>query len=64
MTGEEIVKALDAENRRVLIAAGDLTVERLLQMLNEAGVRGFRLGSDVTIASLKGALALKRVAAA
>lgn len=59
MTPEEIVADLNKKNREVLFARSDQrqwTHEEVLALMNEAAMRGFRLGSNVALSMMKGAL--------
>ncbi len=59
MTPEEIVADLNEKNREALHAQNDcrnLTPEQLLALLDAAAMRGFKLGSNVALSMVKGAL--------
>jgi hypothetical protein len=59
MTPEEIVVELNAENRDALYARKDyrsLTHEQVLALMDAAAMKGFRLGSNVALSMVKGAL--------
>jgi hypothetical protein len=59
MTPEEIVVDLNAKNRDTLYARPDydnLTHEQVLALMDAAAMKGFRLGSNVAISMVKGAL--------
>lgn len=59
MTPEEIVSDLNTKNRSLLSVRGDighLTREQVLALMDAAAIQGFRLGSDVALSIVKGAL--------
>jgi hypothetical protein len=59
MTPEEIVTDLNAQNRETLYARSDyshLTHDQVLALMDRAAMQGFRLGSNVAISMVKGAL--------
>lgn len=69
MTPEEIVADLNARNRSALCACTDtmqLSREQVLALMDDAAMQGFRLGSNVALSMVKGALLvqLNRAAAA
>lgn len=63
MTPEEMLRQMDAENRKALIAAGGVPSDVIMQLLNEASLRGFMVGSRFVIATMQGAIAVKQAAA-
>jgi hypothetical protein len=59
MTPEEIVSDLNTRNRDVLYARTDyqhLTHEQVLALMDSAAMQGFKLGSNVALSMVKGAL--------
>lgn len=59
MTPEEIVNNLNEKNRETLYARDDyrnLTHEQVLALMDAAAMQGFKLGSDVALSMVKGAL--------
>lgn len=59
MTPEEIVVDLNTKNRELLYARDDykdLTHEQVLALMDAAAMKGFRLGSNVALSMVKGAL--------
>jgi hypothetical protein len=59
MTPEEIVVDLSTKNRDALYARLDfnhLTHEEVLALMDAAAMKGFRLGSNVALSMVKGAL--------
>lgn len=59
MTPEEIVADLNRKNRDALYARSDQrqwTHAEVLALMDEAAMRGFRLGSNVALSMVKGAL--------
>jgi len=59
MTPEEIVADLNAKNRDTLYARADhscLTHEQVLALMDAAAMQGFKLGSNVALSMVKGAL--------
>ena len=59
MTPEEIITELNSHNREVLFGMDDfyhLTPEQVLQLMDAAALRGFRLGSNVAVSMVQGAL--------
>lgn len=59
MTPEEIVVDLNAKNRELLYAREDyqnLTHAQVLALMDAAAMKGFRLGSNVALSMVKGAL--------
>lgn len=58
MTPEEIVAEINARNREDLQAYStvQLTQDQVLALMNDAAMRGFRLGSNVALSMVKGAL--------
>ncbi|KRB84654.1 MULTISPECIES: hypothetical protein [Oxalobacteraceae] len=59
MTPEEIITELNSHNREVLYGMDDfhhLTHEQVLQLMDAAAMRGFRLGSNVAVSMVQGTL--------
>lgn len=59
MTPEEIVADLNAKNREALYARTDyqsLTHQQVLALMDAAAMQGFKLGSNVALSMVKGAL--------
>lgn len=59
MTPEEIVADLNSKNRDTLYARSDhthLTHEQVLALMDAAAMQGFKLGSNVALSMVKGAL--------
>jgi hypothetical protein len=59
MTPEEIVVDLNTKNRDTLYSRQDydnLTHEQVLALMDAAAMKGFRLGSNVALSMVKGAL--------
>ncbi len=59
MTPDEIVNDLNTKNRDVLYSRNDfhdLTHEQVLALMDTAAMQGFRLGSNVALSMVKGAL--------
>lgn len=59
MTPEEIVTDLNTKNRTALYARDDfqqLRPEQVLALMDAAAMQGFRLGSNVAMSMVKGAL--------
>jgi len=59
MTPEEIVADLNAKNRDVLYARTDyqnLPHNQVLALMDAAAMQGFKLGSNVALSMVKGAL--------
>lgn len=59
MTPEEIVTDLNTRNREVLYARNDyhnLTHDQVLALMDAAAMQGFKLGSNVALSMVKGAL--------
>lgn len=49
MTPEDIIEHIDAQNHALLAAHPDmqqLSLDRILELMNTAGLRGFRFGSE------------------
>jgi hypothetical protein len=59
MTPAEIVAQCDAENRQAIRAAGGVDSEVIMALLNAASMRGFKLGSNMAMSMVQGALAVK-----
>jgi hypothetical protein len=67
MTPEEIVVDLSTKNRDTLYARQDyenLTHEQVLALMDAAAMKGFRLGSNVALSMVKGALLVQLTRAA
>lgn len=67
MTPEEIVADLNAKNRDTLYARTDyqnLTHEQVLALMDAAAMQGFKLGSNVALSMVKGALLIQLTRAA
>lgn len=67
MTPEEIVADLNAKNRDMLHARADhcsLTHEQVLALMDAAAMQGFKLGSNVALSMVKGALLVQLTRAA
>ncbi len=59
MTPDEIVTDLNSRNRDVLYARDDylhLTHDQVLALMDSAAMQGFKLGSNVALSMVKGAL--------
>jgi hypothetical protein len=59
MTPEEIVADLNEKNRHSLYERADydsLTHEQVLALMDDAAMQGFKLGSNVALSMVKGAL--------
>jgi hypothetical protein len=59
MTPEEIVTDLNTKNREALYRRNDyqhLTHEEVLALMDAAAMQGFKLGSNVALSMVKGAL--------
>ncbi|HVK93111.1 MAG TPA: hypothetical protein VM571_00110 [Noviherbaspirillum sp.] len=59
MTPDEIVTDINSMNRDVLYGRGDyehLTHEQVLALMDTAAMQGFKLGSNVALSMVKGAL--------
>ena len=59
MTPEEIVNNINARNRETLYGRNDyhnLTHEEVLALMDEAAMQGFRMGSNLSLSMVKGAL--------
>lgn len=59
MTPEEIVTELNTKNRNALYARGDfqqLPPEQVLALMDAAAMQGFRMGSNLAMSMVKGAL--------
>lgn len=66
MTPEEIITDLNTRNRDTLYAhhsVQQLTPEQVLALMDDAAMHGFRMGSNVAMSMVKGAL-LTRLARA
>lgn len=67
MTPEEIVADLNAKNRDALCARADyqnLTHDQILGLMDAAAMQGFKLGSNVALSMVKGALLVQLTRAA
>lgn len=67
MTPEEIAVELNTKNRDTLYARTDyknLTDEQVLALMDAAAMKGFRLGSNVALSMVKGALLVQLTRAA
>ena len=59
MTPEEIVNDINARNRETLYGRADyhnLTHEEVLALMDAAAMEGFRMGSNLSLSMVKGAL--------
>lgn len=59
MTPEEIVTDINTRNREALYGRNDyhnLTHEQVLALMDTAAMQGFRLGSNLALSMVKGAL--------
>ena len=59
MTPEEIVTDINTRNRETLYQRNDyhnLTHEQVLALMDTAALQGFRLGSNLALSMVKGAL--------
>ena len=59
MTPEEIITELNSHNREALYGMDDfhhLTHEQVLELMDTAAMRGFRLGSNVAVSMVQGTL--------
>ncbi len=59
MTPEEIVTEINTRNRETLYRRNDyhnLTHEQVLALMDSAAMQGFRLGSNLALSMVKGAL--------
>ena len=62
MTPEEIFEDVNAKNREALSKmSGKLTGEEMVVLMNAAAMYGFKLGSDMAMSMVKGALLTKLV---
>lgn len=62
MTPEEIVAQIHRENRNVLFSyshARSFNVEQVLELMDAAAIRGFRIGSDVALSMIQGTLTVE-----
>jgi len=67
MTPEEIVTELNNKNRTTLYSRCDfdrLSHEQVLALMDAAAMQGFKLGSNVALSMLKGALLVQLTRAA
>lgn len=63
MTPEEILTDLRAKNRSLLSVRESevpLTREQVLMLMDAAAMQGFRLGSNVALSMLRGAVCVQR----
>lgn len=59
MTPEEIVNDINAQNRETLYGRDDfhhLTHDEVLALMDAAAMQGFRMGSNLALSMVKGAL--------
>lgn len=64
MTPEEVFAEVDAKNREALSKmSGKLTGEEMVALMNASAMHGFRLGSNLALSMLKGALLTKMMQA-
>ncbi|RJF98979.1 hypothetical protein [Noviherbaspirillum saxi] len=59
MTPDEIISELNTRNRDVLFGRNDyqhLTHEQVLTLMDAAAMRGFKMGSNVALSMVQGAL--------
>lgn len=59
MTPEEIVADINTKNRHTLYGRNDyasLSHEQVLALMDDAAMQGFKLGSNVALSMVKGAL--------
>ncbi|RJG06622.1 hypothetical protein D3870_11910 [Noviherbaspirillum cavernae] len=62
MTPEEIIADLNVKNRNRLYGRNDfrnLTHDQVLALMDAAAMQGFRLGSNVALSMVKGALLIQ-----
>lgn len=59
MTPEEIIASLSEKNLELLESRGLPVNEGILQLLNQASMRAFKLGSDTAMSMVRGALAVE-----
>lgn len=59
MTPEEIVAELDTKNRELLESIGLTVSQGMVDLLNQAAMKGFQLGSNVACSAIQGALILQ-----
>lgn len=67
MTPEEIVTDINTRNREALYGRSDyhnLTHEQVLALMDAAAMQGFRLGSNLALSMVKGALLVQLTRAA
>ncbi|HZW23134.1 hypothetical protein [Noviherbaspirillum sp.] len=67
MTPEEIANDINTRNREVLYARADyhnLAHEEVLALMDEAAMQGFRMGSNLALSMVKGALLVQLTRAA
>jgi hypothetical protein len=66
ITPEELVAQIHAENHaalRKIIDQGDAPDELMLALLDQAAMRGFRLGSNFAVSAINAQLALRKAGA-
>ena len=64
MTPEEVFTEVDTKNREALSKlAGKFSGEEMLALMNASAMYGFRLGSNLALSMLKGALLTKMMQA-
>lgn len=64
MTPEDIIEHIDAQNRALLAAHPDmhqLSLDKVLDLMNTAAMRGFRFGSETALAAVKSKLVMKYI---
>lgn len=67
MTPEEIALDLNSKNRSLLYERNDyqnLTHEQVLALMDTAAMQGFRLGSNLALSMVKGALLVQLASSA
>ena len=67
MTPDEIVTDINARNREALYGRADyhhLTHEQVLALMDAAAMQGFRMGSNLALSMVKGALLVQLTRAA
>lgn len=67
MTPEEIVADINATNRETLYGRADyhnLTHDEVLALMDAAAMQGFRMGSNLALSMVKGALLVQLTRAA
>lgn len=64
MAPEDIINHIDAQNRALLYAhpaVHSLSTEQVLELMNKAGMRGFRFGSESALSMVKSKLVMKYI---